>query len=264
MNDLVTEMHNFAESNSITVGEVFEEVVKVAYQNIIQQNDKVIDIGAHHGFHLFPMAKAVGKNGKVFAFEPLPDLYQALKTHINQNRLKNIKLYDLALGQKKDKSNFQYFKNFPAYSGLERRETPFSDAEGELETISVQQKRLDNIIRFSKISFIKLDIEGGELHALMGGTKLIKRSMPVIIFEGGSQSSARTYNYNKDDFFGFFEHFGYSIYTIAGSSFGRENWEKPGACWEFVALPQEKVALAEKFPDFCNHAMERLKAKNGG
>lgn len=251
-------MHKLADTTDITVGEVFEEVVKIAHQNLIQKGDYVVDIGAHHGFHLFPMSESVGKNGKVYAFEPLPKLYSSLKKRIRKRSIKNIKLYDYALGQKRDKSSFQYFKEFPAYSGLERRETPFDDIEGGLETIKVRQRRLDSLIRFSKVSFMKLDIEGGELYALMGAKKLVKRSKPIIIFEGGSQSSANTYHYTKDDFFNFFEELGYSIFTIDGQPFDRVKWENPAPCWEFVALPEEKINLRERFPDFCKEALQTL------
>jgi FkbM family methyltransferase len=258
MSNYIQDMHKLADTTDITVGEVFEEVVKIAHQNLIQKGDYVVDIGAHHGFHLYPMAQAAGKSGKVFAFEPLPDLNALLKRDIKKLGLKNIKLYDFALGQQKAESNFQYFKKFPAYSGLERRDTPFSAEEGELETITVKQRRLDSLIRFSKVSFMKLDIEGGELYALMGARKLVKRSKPIIIFEGGSQSSANTYHYTKDDFFNFFEELGYSIFTIDGQPFDRVKWENPAPCWEFVALPEEKINLRERFPDFCKEALQTL------
>ncbi len=256
---LVDQMHAFASNNDIGAGEVFEEVVKTAYQDLIQNGDRVVDIGAHKGFHLFPMTECVGRSGKVYAFEPIPYLYGTLKKRIRKKGFRNIKLYRRALSNSKGISSFQHFKEFPAFSGINRRQTPFDDNEGGLEEIIVKTTCLDKVIPwYVKVSFMKLDIEGGELHALMGGEKLVARSRPVIIFEGGNNSSAKTYNYSKDDFFGFFEKHGFKLYTIAGTPFVRDTWENPERCWEFVALPEEKSQLIEAFPRYCKQAMMGL------
>ena len=129
---------------------------------------------------------------------------------------------------------------------------PFDDTKGGLETITVKQNRLDSVLGwFTKVSFIKLDIEGGELHALMGGLKTLKRSRPIIIFENGCQSSADIYHYSKDEFFKFFEELDMSIYTLTGNLFTRAEWYNPGPCWEFVALPNEQKSVSKKFSEYC-------------
>jgi Methyltransferase FkbM domain len=49
-----------------------------------------------------------------------------------------------------------------------------------------------------KVAFIKLDIEGGEFHAMKGGIETIRGSQPVIVFEAGSWSTGQ-YGVNADD-----------------------------------------------------------------
>ena len=251
MPDLIQQMHNIAADKNIGVGEIFEEIVKVAYQDIITPGDKVIDVGAHVGFHLFPMAAAVGKKGKVYAFEPLPHLAKHLRDQIKKRRVNNISFYEKALGIQKTTSTFQHFRKFPAFSGLQKRHTLFDDQEGKLEVITVKQNRLDRVLPwFTKVTLIKLDIEGGELHALMGGEKLIARSRPIIIFEGGSKSSAEIYGYQKEEFFSFFEKLGMSIFMISGKPFTRKEFDNPAPCWEFVAVPQEKLSIARALSNY--------------
>ena len=125
MTDLIHKIYNIAEAKNIGAGDIFEQIVKTSYLDIIKAGDKVIDIGAHVGFHLFPMAEAVGEEGQVYAFEPLPDLFSKLKKQIKKRNVSNIKLYDQALGVRKKVTTFQCFSNFPAYSGLQRRQTTF-------------------------------------------------------------------------------------------------------------------------------------------
>ena len=39
------------------------------------------------------------------------------------------------------------------------------------------------------VDFIKIDVEGGEYHAMLGGFKTIMRSRPVIVFEASARST---------------------------------------------------------------------------
>jgi hypothetical protein len=42
-----------------------------------------------------------------------------------------------------------------------------------------------------RVAFIKLDIEGGEFHALLGGIRTIRRSRPVMVFEAALNSTGQ-------------------------------------------------------------------------
>ena len=262
MPSIIEQIYNYSAQNNVDVGLIFEEAVKVSYQSLLNRGDKAIDIGAHKGSHLFGMASSVGRNGKVYAFEPIPLLFKRLKKQKRKRHLSQVKLYQCALGLNKAKTSFQYFHKFPAYSGLNRRDTPFNDQDGQLEEITVKQTKLDQVFWLTQpnIDYIKLDIEGGELHALMGGQKLLARSRPVIVFEGGAASAAQTYGYTKDDFFSFFEQQSMSVYTIDGQPFTRETWNSDiqYPCWEFVAIPNEKKSIIDQFPGFCMQAIENL------
>ena len=258
MSNLIIQMIEAANRRSLDKGVLFEEVVKLAYQDILLPGDNVIDIGANVGFHLFPMARAVGRKGRVHAFEPLPHLLKILKKQTRRQLLFNIRFYQLALGMHNQKTSFKFFREEPGYSGLRRRLTPFTDQEGGLEEIVVQQSRLDNVLPDSTgISFIKIDIEGGELHALMGGRDLLAKSRPVIIFECGFQDTAEIYEYTTEDFFGFFDKLEYSVFSLGGDPFSKEDWHIH-PCWELIALPVERAELSGRFPGYCEQALNKV------
>ena len=55
-----------------------------------RQGSSAIDIGAHIGIFTFFLAKQVGKEGKVYSFEPTPFTFKVLQKTIQFNHLENI------------------------------------------------------------------------------------------------------------------------------------------------------------------------------
>lgn len=258
MTDLIAEFHQAAEKTDVAVGRLFEHTVQAIYEGWLKPGDFAVDVGAHRGAHLFPMLEAVGPKGLVYGFEPLEKFCKQLKAQVKKKKIRNAKLYQLALADKKGSVTFNHFENRPAFSGLRRRRTPFDDQEGGLVEVTVKQKTLDSVLpRFKKVSCIKLDIEGGELHALMGARRCLTRSRPLVIFENGRQASALVYGYEADDFFGFFEEVDMQVFWLSGEPFTPEDWRLQRPCWEFVALPREKTAFADKLPGLCQKILHQ-------
>lgn len=257
MTDLIAQFHETAERNGSTVGQLFEKMVRAIYEEWLEPGDFAIDIGAHRGAHLFPMADAVGTGGLVYGFEPLEKLCRQLRRRAKAEGAKNVKLHQLALSDSKGVATFNHFENRPAFSGLRRRGTPFDDEEGGLVKVEVKQTTLDSKLPlFKRVSLIKLDIEGGELHALMGAQRCLMRSRPLVIFENGRQASANVYGYEADDFFAFFDEVNMQVFWLSGEPFTRDQWRARKPCWEFVALPEEKTAFASKLPALCRRVLD--------
>jgi len=162
------------------------------------KNDSVcIDIGAHLGDILKEMI-ALAPKGVHFGFEPLPYLAKSLRKRFPQARV-----YDLALSDSCGEVEFQHVVNAPAYSGLRQR--VYDRPNPKITTIVVRTDRLDNIIPSdSRVSFIKIDIEGAEYLAMRGGVETIKRSRPLIVFEAGKKGTS-CYGITPDQIFSFLE-----------------------------------------------------------
>ena len=64
----------------------------------LEPEDVAYDIGAFIGSHTVYMAKRVGENGRIVAFEPERKRYESALTNINLNHLKNVSLFNVALG----------------------------------------------------------------------------------------------------------------------------------------------------------------------
>ena len=79
------------------------ESIEELEKNIKKENILIfIDIGAHMGFY----SMYIGQNPQViiYAFEPIEDNYNQLSENIRINNKKNIKKYNIALSDKKNKT----------------------------------------------------------------------------------------------------------------------------------------------------------------
>lgn len=162
-------------------------------ERVLKHDSNAVDIGAHKGKILESILKQA-PNGRHHAVEALPHLAEKLTTTFPQ-----VQVHNCAVGKEPGTANFNYIKNYMAYSGLKQREYPSDDVE--VVNIEVEVNTLDNMIGpEEKITFIKADIEGGEYDAFCGGTETILRSKPVIVFEYGFESSS-TYGYTPDNMY---------------------------------------------------------------
>lgn len=143
----------------------------------LQKNSVCIDVGCARGIFLREMLH-FAPQGKHFGFEPLPHNYEFLKQEFGEKAI----ISPVALSNKKGEVSFHFVKSNSGYSGLQERE--YETPNEEIEIIKVQTDKLDDIIdKNIKIDFIKIDVEGGEYDMLVGGSEIIKKHKPIIVFE---------------------------------------------------------------------------------
>lgn len=180
---------------------------------VLRANSNCIDVGAHKGTLLFQMMKQA-PHGRHYAIEPLPHLAEHLRWFF-----KRAKVIEAACADVNGRADFLYVRNQPGYSGLRRR--IYERPHPLIETIQVDVVRLDDVIE-DKIDLIKLDIEGGEYHALRGAIGILTRDHPYILFEGGPKSTGQ-YGISAQDMWHFLHSLEYEVSTM-------ERWlsGKPG------------------------------------
>ncbi len=180
------------------------------FKKYLRDDSICIDVGCHTGSVLRAMMK-YAPNGKFYAFEPLPHLYQYLYNNFGANT--SVKLFPIALSNKKGTSRFNYVISNPGYSGfLKRRYDRPSEKDTE---IMVATDSLDSLIEANdRISLIKIDVEGAEFLVLQGAINTIKRNRPIIIFEHGI-GGADIYQTGPDDIYNLlYEECGMNISTL--------------------------------------------------
>ncbi len=154
---------------------VYELGTLTVLQSLLKQGDVFVDVGANIGFLSLAGAYKVGKEGKVYAFEPVPDTFEMLKINKTINQFAQIKLTQVALGNKE--------KEETIYSETENRGGASIINHTSKKGIKIKVKRLDDINIIEKINIIKIDVEGFEFEVLKGAEKTIKKDKPVLIIE---------------------------------------------------------------------------------
>lgn len=147
-----------------------QELADLPEVKALKRGDCVIDVGAFVG----DTALIFGKNGaSVFAIESQQDSY--LCAHWNCLRFPNILTINIAVGDGARVS----CKDDAMEGNLGTRTTAL-DPSGE------RSKTLDELVEdlhLVKVTCIKADCEGHELHVLRGAVETIKKFKPILIIE---------------------------------------------------------------------------------
>lgn len=186
----------------------YDRLTRVILKRFIKQNHNCIDVGCHKG-EILDLILKYSPEGKHYAFEPIPYLFEHLKIKYAHQTT----LYPYALSDKSGSTTFNLVKNAPAYSGIQKRK--YAIKNPEIEEINVELKTLDELIPADeKIHFIKIDVEGGEFGVLNGAKSLLERNKPIILFECGKGASDY-YGTEPEDIHHFLTNeIGLEVYTL--------------------------------------------------
>jgi FkbM family methyltransferase len=214
------------------VGDFFEEIINAIYSAILKPGDLAIDCGANYGFHTFPMSELVGPSGRVVAVEAIPDL----ATGLAQRSFPNIDVKATAIGATTGHASFSVVRDDLGYSGLQQRHNLPGDLARSVDVIDVPVVTLDSLLadRRQRVRFIKMDLEGGEFHALQGAASIL-RDRPLVIFENGRENAAKLYGYTSEDWFSLFDTADLAVFDLFGRRFCRDDWHAGGIPWYVIA-----------------------------
>ena len=116
----------------------------------------IIDCGANIGLATLYF-KIKYPRAKILAFEPDPNIFEALKNNIEVHNFKGVELYNEAIG---DKQETLLFNMEGGHSGMLVKEP--TD-----KTVSVAVTALKDVLsKFDQVDFLKIDIEGHEINVL--------------------------------------------------------------------------------------------------
>lgn len=226
------------------LGNRFESLIQRIYEGVLHSGMNAIDGGANIGDHTIPMARAAGPAGRVHAFEPIPQLVKHVRERAQREGVSDIALlHEAAISNYEGDASYVLAtdqQGSMAMSGLLERVFP-AGMEMKMQEISVIVTTLDRAVPpDSVISFIKLDLEGGEFHSLLGAERILTVDRPVIVFENARGQSAEKYGYTSESFFEFFRLKGYILTDLLGVEFRPEFWDCRQLPWYSLAVPKER------------------------
>jgi len=141
--------------------------------------DTVADVGANIGYYTILLADKVGKNGKVYAFEPDKINFEILIKNIKANNLENVVAVNAAVGRKIGK--IKLYKSKENLGDHKLYET-LRPSDTSLDREAVQIIKLDDFVK-EKVNLMKIDTQGWEPEVIEGAKEIIKKNKPIIFLE---------------------------------------------------------------------------------
>ena len=147
----------------------------------ISPGDCVLDIGANIGHYTALFSQAVGPNGRVFAFEPMPESFELLAANVARMAHRNVTLVNAAASSTSGERGMIAPQFESGLTNYYMAQIVDDNAEHSVFTCPIDSLSIPN-----RVSLIKIDVEGHEYDALLGMTSLIERNSPRLIVEGTS------------------------------------------------------------------------------
>ena len=138
----------------------------------------VVDIGANLGVYTLLLSRLTGRSGTVVAFEPDPELFEALQVNCRVNPAGNVELRNLAAGSRSGEMTLARSLVNAGDNRMERSGSP----SGFVRRTVVPVATVDEIVAGRPVDFVKVDVQGWESEVLRGMTRVIASNPVLQIF----------------------------------------------------------------------------------
>jgi len=135
------------------------------------------DLGAHKGFMTLAASRLVGPTGRVVSIEPGRANLAFLRRHVRWNDTANVVIVPMAIDERAGRVAFGGRGDTLAY------QVGLGDELVEAETVPGIMKRYD----VPAPTFVKMDIEGREAHALRGALPVLPDDAGLLISVHGPE-----------------------------------------------------------------------------
>lgn len=211
-------------NNGLVEKEETELVQKIIKQLTLKNNITFYDIGANTGYYGILAAYFDTQKVTTYSFEPILGFAKCIKESAQINKLDNITVFNLALGNENLEKEIQL-------AGSGSSLNPKFNDNNKLPKQKISVKRLDDIIKENNITypdFIKIDVEGYEYEVLEGSLDAIKKSLPILFVEIAyslKKLHRKFINENYQKTFILLNTYGYEAYHLEGGALKKFVWK---------------------------------------
>src|SRR4029450_1363364 len=193
-----TRMHcdtsSFIEWSLYFLGEYEPETVDLL-KRLVRPGWTCVDAGAKIGDITVILARAVGRSGRVYAFEALPAMSERLAATVAVNGLSGVRIETICLGETHGEAAF--FAPRAGISNVGQSSLYLARhpqlAAGDVVRHSVPMIPFDEFAERERLAawdFLKIDVEGAEGRVLRGAEGSLRRWHPLILFEANAETQA--------------------------------------------------------------------------
>lgn len=148
--------------------------------SLLRPGDRMLDIGAHVGTFALPLARRVGPEGHVFAFEASRDNHALLERNIRLNAMESSITTTFGVVSE-EPGAFSMRSPDETNSGMHYFVATAGPTSAELP--SVQIDAWHAAAGSPPVALVKIDVEGAEVSVLRSSRRLIERHRPAIYIE---------------------------------------------------------------------------------
>ncbi len=224
-----------------------------ALLSVLRRGDVAVDVGANKGAYLYWLRKAVGAEGKVFAFEPQSRLADYLGAVTAAMRWDNVVVNDCALSDSVGVGTL-HVPGSGDSPGASLEPSSLTDQPGQ--RCECRLETLDHLLAdVGRVAVLKVDVEGHELQVFRGALGILSRDKPLILFECEERHLK---NHGMREVFAFLENLGYS-----GEFFSPQGLRPLDAFDPAVHQKHESERFWDA-PDYCNNFLFKARAGKAG
>lgn len=142
----------------------------------LKKGDHFVDVGANIGYFSLLASTLVGNEGKVFAIEASPTIFELLNRNIQLNEFANIRTFNLAASDSHGSLNLYMAPD--ENIGHSTTVASIAETDGHKLEAVVPAMPLPNIIGEENLlnaRIIKIDVEGAEISVIHGINRLLKK-----------------------------------------------------------------------------------------
>ncbi|MFD9893441.1 FkbM family methyltransferase [Amycolatopsis sp. NPDC059027] len=190
-------------------------------RELVGPGDVCVDVGAAAGLYSQALSQLVGTAGTVHSIEPLAFSHPLWTRVLGAWERPNVVRHTVALGATPGRAAMRvpFGPHGPATSRsfLDWKTTGLgSNAEYAYHVdMLVDAETLDGFragTGLTRLDFLKIDVEGGELHVLQGGEQTVETFRPTMLVEIEARHTER-YAYTPDDVVRWLTARGYRMYA---------------------------------------------------
>lgn len=195
-------------------GHVWEPQTTKLLVALAENATNVVVGGAYIGDQVLPMAKVMGPEGRVHAFEPMLKAFERLVANLTLNAITNVDARRLCLWDRSDVAlgldgHLALASSSPVTERMRE--------EGVEVVNSITISEYASAQRISTIDLIMLDTEGGEEKALVGAAEFLalpSGAAPNLVFEIHRNFVDWTHGLEKAPIVEFLVSLGYRVFAI--------------------------------------------------
>jgi len=171
-------------STELSIFKSHEPLNTKILSKMLKKGMTCLDIGGNIGYYVLLERQLIGSEGKIIAIEPLQRNFDYLKKNIELQNVTNISTYRFACGDKNGKVPFIIDRES---NGSWIIPDGMKNPDPSRGTITeVPLRILDEFVEelgLERVDFVRMDVEGYEIHILKGLKKTLEKFKPIISFE---------------------------------------------------------------------------------